>query len=125
MNVQLLRSRLEIDITEWLKTGSFKLGKLDKNTAIAGKPLKVTVALLIKGGRHLLYLKVRHIADTTAQRALVAAGSAKLKTLNHPAMRKNLAGDTDNLAETNIFCKNADDVSTAGNPYMCFVFLCL
>ncbi len=116
MDVKFGPPGLEVNIAERLKPADFKLRKLNKNAPIPREPLKVDMALPIQIGAHLLDLKVGHIADAPAQRALMAPRAAKLKTLNQSSVRKKLARRADNLGQKSVIGKNAHHVCAARHP---------
>ena len=123
MNVKLTSSGLEINIAKWLKTADFRVGKLNKDTAITSKPLKVGMALLIQTRVHFFDLKIRHIVHAPAQCAFMSSGAAELKTFDKTARWKHLAWAAHNFGKTHITGKYTDYMSAAGYPDKCFVFV--
>ena len=79
--MQLRAPSFEIHITERLQAANLQFRKLDKNTSIAGKAFQVGTTLFIQIRTHFFDLEVSHVANATAQRALVGARSLKVKSL--------------------------------------------
>ena len=74
------------------------------------------MALPIQIHTHLLNLKVCHITETAAECALVGPRTAKREPLHQPPARKRLIGTADQLRQTGILDKNADNMRTARRP---------
>jgi len=123
MDVQLAATGLEIHVAKRLKAVHFKLGELDENTTIACKTLQIRMALPIQIGTHFLDLEIRHVADAPAQCTLVRARPAKLEALHQPPVRQQLPRRTNDLAETHIAGKHADDMGASRDPDQGLVLL--
>ena len=116
MDVQFSSSGFEVNVAERLKLIGFQLREFYKHAPISREALKISMALPVQIGTHLLDLEVSHIAYPFAQSAFMSPGAAELKTLNQTSRRQHLARRAYNLSEADIAGENADNMSAACDP---------
>ncbi len=95
VDVQLVFPRFKINVSERLKSGDSTLRIFDKNAPVAGKLLKVGVALFVKVRAHFLNLKISYVTKAFGESTLVAALAGKTESLDETSARQNLVGSSD------------------------------
>ena len=107
VNVQFRFACLKIYIAERLKPADRLIRKSHKDAPIAGKFLKIDVALPIKIRAHFFDLKICHVAKILAQRAFVAALTAELESFKKASLRQHLVGRIYQFRQAQILCEYA------------------